>query len=169
MAEFVEGSPKWREREWLTSRDEAWWEIFFDRLAEGESPVEIAQAVKVRYAILGRVVDEDEGLRARYETALRVAAEKRAHEALSIADGAEQESVGVSKLQIETRMKLSGKWHRPRYGDSVTVDVTKRVVLDLRFGRAEPEKPVERLVNEAPSTVLPAPKLPEKLEVVTEI
>jgi hypothetical protein len=163
--ELIEGSPKWLEAEWLRGRDAVWWEIFFDRLAEGESPMGIAVAVKVKYAVLCRVVEEDERLQTRYDAALRGAAEKRAHEALAIADAADAETVGVAKLQVDTRLKVAGKWFKGRYGDSVQVDVTKRVVLDLKFGRAEPEKPVERLVNEVPATVLPAPVL----EVVTEI
>jgi hypothetical protein len=162
---LVEGSQKWHEASWLRERDAAWWEIFFDRLAEGESPVAIAAAVKVKYAVLGRVVEESESLQTRYDGALRIAAEKRAHEALEIADDADPESVSVAKLQVDTRLRVAGKWFRGRYGDSVQVDVTKRVVLDLKFGRAEPPAPVERIVNAVPATVLPAPKL----EVVTEI
>lgn len=157
------GSSRWQEREWLLAQDALWWEDVFDRIACGVPPTAIAEEQALRYAILVRVIGEDDKRQAEYEAALRIAADGYAHEVVKIADTqevGETEKVfadGTSevtrgdmlahrKLRIETRMRLAGKWHRARYGDSVTVETVKRVVLDLKFGARKAEGDVEDAV-----------------------
>lgn len=75
-------------------------------------------------------ISENEERKVRYAGALQVKAEMIAHATLDIADGSDPEMVGVSKLQIDTRLKLAGKWNRERYGERVSVDKTVNVVVD---------------------------------------
>lgn len=101
----------------------------------------------VHYAIERGLVwafltETDERLQ-RYLRALQGVADEDVSETKAIADGATPEDVGVAKLQIDTRFRRAGKYHRDRFGDQLTVVQDKRVVLELRFGvRREPDGPV---------------------------
>ncbi len=144
------GSMKWQERDWLREQRVEWWEEIFDRVAAGEAPAEIAAEHAVRYAILARVIGEDERRAAQYEGALRIAADQYAHAVVGISDDVRGE-VADRKLRIDTRLKVASKWHRARYGESVTVEQVRRVVLDLKFGvrsEIEDQTVAGRLIEE---------------------
>lgn len=118
---LMPGSKRWEEREWVRGQGEGWWEDIFDRIASGKSPSEIAKEYGVRYAILARVIYEDEDKAREYEKALQIAADGYAHEVIGIADRSDDD-VGDRKLRIDSRMKLASKWNRQRYGDTLTVN-----------------------------------------------
>ena len=161
---LVEGSPRSQELAWLKARDGEWWEEAFDRIAAGEAPSMVAAGVRVRYAIFLRAILENEARAAQYDAVLRAAAEKYAHELVEIADGAKPEEVRHAKLRMEARQWTASRWHRARYGDAVTVDVTKRVVLDLRFGRVEPGTEA-RVIEHERAPLLPGVKAEEIKEI----
>ena len=102
--------------------------VVFQRVCDGETLKEIAKAWGLP---VGRftewVLMKHEGM---YDAALKVRADQLAHEALERADGADAESVGPAKLQVDTRLKLAGKWDRARYGEVVKVDRTITVTAD---------------------------------------
>lgn len=157
------GSKRWEEREMLRAQSAEWWDWTLDRIAGGEAPSKIAEENGVRCSIFLRAIAEDDRLTTEYEAALRVAAEVLAHDVVGIADDADPEAVPHAKLKIDTRLKVAGKWHRDRYGESVRVESVKRVVLDLKFGAREPE-PGRVIEHEA------APALPGKVPAeITEI
>lgn len=145
---LCEGSMRWQEREWLLAQPAEWWSDVFDRIACGVSPRDIAKEYCLRYAILARVIGESDDRQKEYEDALKIASDGYAHEVVAIADDGSNDTyvddegrrkvdtdvIARSKLRIETRLKLAGKWHRGRYGDTVTIENVKRVVLDLKFG-----------------------------------
>ena len=102
--------------------------VVFQRVCDGESLRVIAKAWGVP---VGRftewVLMKHEGM---YDAALKVRADQLAHEALEKADGADAESVGPAKLQVDTRLKLAGKWDRSRYGEVLKVDRPITVTAD---------------------------------------
>lgn len=53
------------------------------------------------------------------DAALRVRADTLANEALTKADAAAPETVGVAKLQSDVRLKVAAKWDPDRYGERV--------------------------------------------------
>lgn len=120
MNELCPGSMRWQEREWLRSQPQEWWDDIFDRIACGEAASKILKDYNVRFAIFGRVLEEDEERKTEYEAALRIASDGYAHEVIEIADESEVDAAD-KKIRIETRFKLAGKWHRDRYGDKVDV------------------------------------------------
>ena len=65
-----------------------------------------------------------------YDTALKVRADALAHEALADAEGATAETVGPSKLRVETKLKVASKWDRARYGDRTDVAVAVAVRIE---------------------------------------
>ena len=156
------GSKRWEEREMLRVQTAEWWEWVIDRIAGGEAPSAIAAENGVRCSIFLRAVAEDERLTAQYDAALKVAAEVMAHAVVNIADdveGSDEPShVSAAKLRIETRLRVAGKWNRARYGDSVTVEQVKRVVLDLKFGVRPTGEVVEHEPAEVPRGTVPAPQ-----------
>ena len=86
------------------------------RVAEGESLKDLAKAWGVPYGMLARWIADDDSRRAQYEIGLALYADAEAMECIRIADGATLEDVAVSRLQIETRIKLIAKWDKQRYG-----------------------------------------------------
>ena len=102
--------------------------VVFQRVSDGETLKGIAKAWGVP---VGRftewVMTKHEVV---YDAALRVRADQLAHETVAIADGADADTVGPAKLQVDTRLKLAGKWDRGRYGEVVKVDRTITVTAD---------------------------------------
>ena len=89
---------------------------FCYRVAEGEAPKEICDSWRLPYGMVSKWIAEDEERNRKYEVALSLKAENHAHEALQIADEADSDSVPKARLQVETRLKLAGKWNPKRYG-----------------------------------------------------
>lgn len=120
--------------------------VVFQRVAEGESLKEIAKSWQVP---VGRFTEwfttEHAGL---YDAALKVRADQLAHEALDTADGADAETVGPSKLQVQTRQWLASRWDRARYGEQVQHQLSGRAVLKVDFSR-----PGERVIEPEPPTI----------------
>lgn len=121
----------------LTTTTE-WWEGALDKIACGDSPKAIADEHLILFGVFMRWVDADEHRRREYDAALRIATEGHAHDCIAIADE-QKEAVGPGgkvydpdvardKLRIETRLKLAGKWDRPRYGETVKHEHSGAVV-----------------------------------------
>lgn len=102
--------------------------VVFQRVCEGETLKEIAKAWGVPVGRFTQWYATEHG--DLYDAALRVRADQLAHEALERADGADAETVGPAKLQVDTRLKLAGKWDRARYGEMVKVEKTVTVTAD---------------------------------------
>lgn len=123
MGELYPGSMRYQQREWLRDQPATWWHDIFDRIACGESVRAIVDNYFVQYGMLLRVIGEDDDLEREYARALEIAADVHAHAVIGIADDTEAD-VSDRKLRIDTRFKLAGKWHRARYGDTLTVTRT---------------------------------------------
>lgn len=102
--------------------------VVFQRLSEGETLRDIGRAWGVPVGGFTRWFSEEHCVL--YEAALRVRADQLAHEALACADGADAETVAPARLQVDTRLKLAGKWDRERYGERTRVDQTVLVAVD---------------------------------------
>lgn len=88
------------------------------RVAEGESIAQLASAWAVpRSRILAWLMD-DETRYATYQRALEMDAHRLVSETVAIADAAEPETVGVAKVQIDTRFKVAGFHARKVYGEA---------------------------------------------------
>ena len=128
--------------------------VVFQRVCDGETLKEIAKAWGLP---VGRftewVLMKHEGM---YDAALKVRADQLAHEALERADGADAESVGPAKLQVDTRLKLAGKWDRGRYGEVVKVDRTITVTADAGLIGLAGEL-LSRIAAPKEKVVLPSP------------
>lgn len=98
--------------------------VIVQRVADGERLKEICRSRGWPYALVAQWVATQEEVAKAYEQALRLAADDLAQETVGIADGADPETVGVAKLQVDTRLKLSGKLYRERYGEQVQHNVT---------------------------------------------
>lgn len=92
-------------------------DMILSRIADGEDLSGIAKIEGMMYSVLWKWIRADEGRWKAYRLALEARAEKEAHEALRIVDGATPEDVSVQKLRAETRLKLAAKWDKKRYGD----------------------------------------------------
>lgn len=156
------GSMRWQEREWLLAQPPEWWADVFDRIACGVSPRDIAKEYCLRYAILARVIGETEARQAEYVAALEIASDSYAHEVVGIADGADPDSVAVAKLQIDTRLKIAGKWHRNRYGEAVKHEVAGTLKVDaglvVAMGDLLQRASTGRVLEHEPSTLTYQPQ-----------
>lgn len=129
--------------------------VVFQRIADGETLRDVAKAWQVP---VGRFTEwfstQHSDL---YDAALRVRADQLAHEALDRADGADAETVGPAKLQVDTRLKLAGKWDRARYGEMVKIDRTITVTADAGLIGLAGEL-LARIARPSEKVVLPEPE-----------
>ncbi len=153
MGELQPGSRRYEEREWLRKQLPEWWEDVFDRIACGEKPSEVIKPYCVRFAMFGRVLEEDLARKAEYEAALRIAADGMALETLVIADDGSNDTyvdengnkrtdtdvIARSKLRVDARMKIAARLNRDRWGESIRVEKTVKVEADagLLIGMGE--------------------------------
>lgn len=101
--------------------------IIFERVADGEELRELAKSWALPKArFVEWFTTEHAGL---YETALKVRADRLAHEALEDAAGATPETIGPAKLRVETKLKIASKWDRSRYGEQKSEAV--QVVVNI--------------------------------------
>jgi len=137
--------------------------VVFQRLADGETLGEIAKAWGVPRGRFTEWVMEHHG--EMYDSALKVNADRIAHEALAISDEQQEvekkdgttydPDVGRDKLRVDTRLKLAGKWDRARYGEHVQHQVGVRAVLRVDFSR-----PGERVVEPVVVEISESGKIP---------
>lgn len=131
-------------------------------------------ALKVPYTLMHAHMKASPDLKARYDAVRAANADQFAHEAVVIADGADEESkAGVmkAKLRVDTRLALASKWDRGDYGETLRVEKTVTYGVDaglvgtigdlLRVAKREPvtlENELGQADAETPlSAVLPAP------------
>lgn len=119
-------------------------ELICERIAAGESLVEICEDERMPSAATVRLwaIDDREGFSALSARAYGLGYETLAEQCLKIADtpvegiettlkadGGEEvkrgDMLGHRKLQIETRMRLLGKWAPKRYGDKLELAGSK--------------------------------------------
>lgn len=110
--------------------------IVFQRLCEGETLRDIAKAWMVPVGLFTQWFTEKHITL--FDAALKVRADQLANEALVRADGAAPETVGVAKLQADTRLRLAAQWDRARYGakDSGQAGGGVTVIVDRSCGGA---------------------------------
>lgn len=108
--------------------------IVFQRLCDGETLRDIAKAWKVPVGLFTQWFTEKH--LTLFDAALKVRADQLANEALERADAADPETVGVAKLQADTRLKLAAQWDRARYGakDSGPAGGGVTVIVDRSCG-----------------------------------
>lgn len=90
-------------------------------------------ALKVPYTLMHAHMKASPDLKARYDAVRAANADQFAHEAVAIADGADEESkAGVmkAKLQVDTRLALASKWDRGDYGETLRVEKSLTVGVD---------------------------------------
>lgn len=136
--------------------------------ADGQKPLRFRDAcvaLNVPYTLMHALMKATPELKARYDAVRAANADQFAHEAVQIADGADEESkAGVmkAKLQVDTRLALASKWDRDDYGDKLQIEKNVSVSVDagllgtaadlLRIA-STPERVVE-----GETLTLPAPK-----------
>jgi hypothetical protein len=106
---------------------------FMQRVAEGETPKAVCEAMGLPYSATLRHVKSTAALYAEYRSALETWVESLAHETVTIADdveGAEEASkVAAAKLRCDTRFRLAAKLYREMFGEDVKPNVS--VTLNL--------------------------------------
>lgn len=101
--------------------------------APGKRFRDVCVELKVPYTLMHAFVKADVVLKARYDAVRAAKADQFAHEAVEIADEADEESkagVAKAKLQVDTRLALASKWDRDDYGDTLRVEKTVTVQAD---------------------------------------
>lgn len=158
--ELCEGSARWKQREWLRAQTQEWWDDLLDEIASGVSMKALTEKYLVRHGILVRVLEETDARKAEYERALQIASEGFAHEVVGIADDGSNDTyvddegrrkvdtdvIARSKLRIDTRLKLAGKWHRGKYGEKVDVNVSS-VGLDTLLAQVDDARKARALLK----------------------
>jgi hypothetical protein len=96
--------------------------LVVQRIAEGETLVEICRSLELPYSLVAQWIVEDAERVRQYDGALALWADAEAQRCIAVADGATPEDVAVAKLRISTRLSLAGKWDRRRYGEHTKVE-----------------------------------------------
>lgn len=91
--------------------------MLFSRVAEGETLAGICKEQEIVFSLVSQWIAQTPALRAQYDAALKIWADRLAQETIGIVDGATPDTVGVAKLRAEQRNKLAGKLDRERYGE----------------------------------------------------
>lgn len=108
--------------------------VFMQRVAEGEAPKKVCEAMGLPHSILMRHVKSTPALYSEYRSALETWVEALAHETVAIADatnGAQEASeVAAAKLRCDTRFRLAAKLYREMFGE----DVKPTIALTLNVG-----------------------------------
>lgn len=119
MADLV--SNGWAKLDAIVSQNGKDWlrETLVTRVAEGESPNEIARSFGLPYVVIRKWIEEN--------AADLVGLARRAHadilvsEALKHIDEAQIEDVAVARLKAETKLKIAGKMDRGTWGEGGSV------------------------------------------------
>ncbi len=107
------------------------------RVAEGESLRELARAWEIPYGKLARWLADDEGRAAQFAQVLEIRAHDLAEESLGIADAVDNMNpmdISKAKLQIDTRLKIAGKWDKRRYGDDKSGGTVGNITVVINRG-----------------------------------
>lgn len=146
--------------------------MLMSRVGEGESLKEICKSAGMPYSLVARWIAETPVLKAQYDAALQLKADSLAHEALDDANGATNETVAPTKLRVDTKLKLAGKWDRARYGEreapQLTVNVSlgdvarEIVLLEEKLGIRAPVT----LEHEPQPAAIPAPREVSEAEMI---
>jgi hypothetical protein len=117
--------------EWKSSQSEQ--AVFMQRVAEGETPKKICEAMGLPYSATMRHVKSTAALYGEYRSALETWVESLAHETVTIADGVEgteeASAVAAAKLRCDTRFRLAARLYREMFGEDVKPNVS--VTLNL--------------------------------------
>lgn len=100
-------------------------EEVLSRIAQGETLASLGRELGFHPTAWGQRVRDDEALAIAYAEAREIGHDALADQTLEIADGTRpsSEHVQLSKLRIETRLKLLACWSPKKYGNKQTVDV----------------------------------------------
>ena len=139
----------------LVNGDPEWWVGFCSSIAEnGQKAIKEERDLRGwSWRALWSYIVADEVRYREYMQALEAYVQGLALETVGIADGADAESVGAAKLQVDTRFKLAGKVDRARWGDKVAVDAGGVAVVDAGLVLAMGEllgrlqRPAERVIE----------------------
>ena len=136
--------------EWLSGQYEL-------RYSEGESNADIARSMGVPWFVLHRWLLENapESI----ENAKAARTEWKLDQAERMIEDADTESIGLVKAQTDFALRLAGKRYRKEYGESVKVENTTTVQVDVRGLLTKREG---RLIDVIPE-VLPPMVIPEVL------
>jgi hypothetical protein len=138
---------------------------FMQRVAEGETPKAVCEAMGLPYSATMRHMKSTPALHAEYRSALETWVEALAHETVTIADGVsgaeEASAVAAAKLQCDTRFRLAARLYREMFGE----DVKPNVSVTLNLGD------VSREIRELESRLgigLQAPREPLVIDAVPD-
>lgn len=100
-------------------------EEVLSRIAKGETLASLARELDFHPITWQKWVRDDEELAIAYAEAREVGHDALAEQTLDIADNTKaiSEHVQLSKLRIDTRLKLLASWAPKKYGPKATVDV----------------------------------------------
>jgi hypothetical protein len=100
-------------------------EEVLSRIAQGETLASLGRELGFHPQSWADRMRADEGLAIAYAEAREIGHDALADQTLEIADGTRpsSEHVQLSKLRIETRLKLLACWSPKKYGNKQTVDV----------------------------------------------
>lgn len=93
---------------------------------------------------------------ARYDAALKVLADRLAHEAIADANEADdRDSAAAARVKADTKLKVASKWDRRRYGESEEGRQIAPVVIQIAQLRDAPAVsistgPAPKLLEEVP-------------------
>jgi hypothetical protein len=129
-------------------------EAFFGLMERGEAPLRFRDAcmqIKVPYTLMHAHVRSQEALHERYLAILAAKADNLAHERLEIADNvkADRDAVAKAKLQCDVRDGLAAKWNKELYGETLRVEKTVSVGVDIGL-RGRASELLARIAGRAP-------------------
>jgi hypothetical protein len=103
--------------------------VLVQRVAEGGTLKAYCTSIGVPYSLVAQYVAQTPAVKSQYDAALQMWGDSLAQETVGIADKADAETIGASKLQVETRLKLAGKIDRERYGEREAPKVQVNIAL----------------------------------------
>jgi hypothetical protein len=124
-------------------------EIVIQRVIDGESLKNIAQAWQLPITRFVKWVSDDETRLAQYEGALRIRADELVYEAVERAEGVigadgEMSEVARDKLVVDTNFRAAAMWDRQKYGGEKS---TGGSGINIIINRGGSEIPAENTVT----------------------
>ena len=130
--------------------------LVVQRIAEGETLVDICRSLELPYALVAQWIVEDAERVRQYDAALALWADAEAQRCIALSDDATPDDVAVAKLRIATRLSLAGKWDRRRYGEHTKVEHSGMVTSLIQVLASLPG-PHERDVTPPPGLLIEQP------------
>jgi hypothetical protein len=112
-------------------------EIVIQRVIDGESLKNIAQAWQLPPTRFVKWISDDEKRLAEYEGALKVRADELIHEALETAETGDD--IQRDKLIVETKFRVASMWDKQRYGGEKAPGGSGINIIINRAGAVIPE------------------------------